>query len=116
MGCLNTPERADFILGYFDVDWNELLQLDKNDVNYSLSSFLAKLEELLDKHLPWKKVTKVELKRKVKPWITEEIFRKIKLKSKTFKNYIKCKNTQGNLKYTLYTEYKSLKNEITSLL
>ena len=66
--------------------------------------------------MPWKKETKVELKRKVKPWITEEIFRKLKLKSKTFKKYIKCKNTQGNLKNTLFTKYKSLKNEITSLL
>ena len=109
-------DRADFILDYFEVDWDELLHLNKNDVNFSLSSFLAKLEELLDKHLPWKKITKVELKRKAKPWITEELFHKIKLKSKTFGKYIKCKDTQRNLKNALLTEYKSLKNEVTLLL
>ena len=63
--------------------------------------------------MPWKKVAKSELKRKVKPWVTENILRKINLKSKTYEKYIKCK---GNQKNALFDEYKLLKNEITLLL
>ena len=66
--------------------------------------------------MPWKKVSKIELKRKTKPWVTNEIFNKIRLKSKTYEKYIKCKDTQNNLKHVLFDEYKILKNEITSLL
>ena len=66
--------------------------------------------------MPWKKLNKTELKRKVKPWVTDEIIRKIKLKSKTYEKYVKCKEIQGNLKNTLFTEYKSLKNEISTQL
>lgn len=35
----------------------------KNDLNLSLCSFLIKLNELLDKHMPWEKITKMELKK-----------------------------------------------------
>ena len=66
--------------------------------------------------MPWKKLNKTELKRKVKPWVTDKIIRKIKLKSKTYEKYVKCKKIQGNLKNTLFTEYKSLKNEISAQL
>ena len=109
-------DQAEFILDYFDVNWDEVLQLNKNDVNLSLSSLLGKLNEILDKHMPLKKVNKSELKRIVKPWVTDEIIRKIKLKSKTYEKYVKCKKIQGNLRNILFTEYKSLKNEINSLL
>ena len=66
--------------------------------------------------MPLKKVNKTELKRLVKPWVTDEIVHKIKLKIKTYEKYIKCKKIQGNLMSILFTEYKSLKNEINSLL
>ena len=108
--------RTDFILDFFEIDWDALVQLDKNDVNLSLTSFFTKFDELLDKHMPLKKLSKIELKRKTKPWVTQEIVNKIRLKSKTYKKYIKCKDTQINLKHVLFEEYKFLKNEITSLL
>ena len=92
------------------------IQLDKNDVNLSLSSFLTKFDEILDKHMPLKKLSKIALKRKTKPWVTQDIVNKIRLKSKTYEKYIKCKDTQINLKHVLFEEYKLLKNEITSLL
>ena len=109
-------DRAEFILDFFDINWDDILQLNMNDVNLSLSLFLEKLDQLFDKHMPWKKVTISELKRKMKPWVTTEISRKIRLKSKTYEKYIKCKKSQGNLKNILLQEYKSLKNEITLLI
>lgn len=109
-------DRNNFILDFLEINWDETLQLDKGDVNISLSSFLNKFNQLLDEHMPLKKTPSKELKRKVKPWVTNEILHKIKMKSKIFKKYSQCKSTQPYLKNILHTEYKSLKNEITSLL
>ena len=39
-------DRDDFILDFLGVDWDGLLELNKNDVNLSLSSFLGKFNEL----------------------------------------------------------------------
>ena len=86
-------DRNNFVLDFLDIDWDRVLQLDKNDVNISLSIFLSKMNHLLDKYLPWKKVSTKEFKRQTKPWITDEIFKKIKLKSRVFKWYISCKDT-----------------------
>ena len=108
-------DRNNFVLDFLDIDWDRVLQLDKNDVNISLSIFLSKMNHLLDKYLPWKKVSTKEFKRQTKPWITDEIFKKIKLKSRVFKRYISCKDTQLNMKNRLLEEFKALKNEITAL-
>jgi len=109
-------DRENFILDYLAINWDDILQLDENDVNLSLSLLLSKIDELLDKYMPWKKVTSKDLKKKSKPWITNDIFNKLKLKSKIYGKYIKCKSSQVDLKNTLLANYKSLKNEITLLM
>ena len=109
-------DRENFILDYLAINWDDILQLDENDVNLSLSLLLSKIDELLDKYMPWKKVTSKDLKKKSKPWITNDIFNKLKLKSKIYGKYIKCKASQVDLKNTLLANYKSLKNEITLLM
>ena len=109
-------ERENFILDFLGVNWDDVLQLGKKDVNISLSSFLDRFNGLLDKYMPLKKVNPKKLKSRNKPWVTNEILHKIKYKNKVFKNYSECKTTQINLKNTLYAEYKELKNEITSLI
>ena len=43
--------------------------------------------------MPLKKLSKIALKRKTKPWVTQDIVNKIRLKSKTYEKYIKCKDT-----------------------
>ena len=60
-----------------------------------------------------KKMSQKEFKRKYKPWISDEIIRKIKHKNKIFKKYVNCKNTIR--KQELNIEYKILKNKLTEL-
>ena len=71
------------------------------------------MNKLLDKYIPWKKLTKNEYKRKFKPWITDGILTKIKQRNKMFQKYANCKD--DTKKAQLKNEYKLIKNEITYL-
>ena len=106
-------DRVNFLYDYFEIDWYKELEPDKKDVNQSMKIFLTKINELLDKYMPIRKVTRREYKRRFKPWITDRIFEKIDRKNKAFKKYMKCKDT--TVREQLNTEFKVLKNEITSL-
>ena len=50
-------DRENFVLDFLDIDWCECLELDKNDVNNSTSIFIHKMNDLLDKYLPLKKLS-----------------------------------------------------------
>ena len=62
--------------------------------------------------MPLRKLTQKEYKRRFKP---DKILEKIELKNKTFKKYMQCKQTQLESKECLKIDYKTLKNEITTL-
>ena len=50
-------DRLNFILDYFDVDWDAILQANKDDVNLSMQIFMNKVNGLLDKYMPLRKLT-----------------------------------------------------------
>ena len=108
-----TFDRINFILDYLNINWDESLEAAKKDVNHSFGNFMSKINMLLDKYMPLKKISQKEFKRKFKPWISNEILCKIEYKNKIFKKYIKCK--VADRKQQLNMEYKQIKNEITSL-
>ena len=100
-----------FILDYLSINWDDQLNIDKNDVNHSLSKFMSQINSLIDKYMPLKKVSQKEYKRRFKPWISDEILAKIE--NKFFKKCIKCKIEYR--KRELNAEFKELKNKITTL-
>ena len=107
-------DRENFVLDFLDIDWLECLELDKNDVNNSTSNFIHKMNDLLDKYLPLKKLSQKQFKQRYKPWITDYILERISLKNNFLQRSTKCKNTlEKNL---LYQRFKDLKNEITCLV
>ena len=77
--------KEEFILDYFENDWDLILNVDKNDVIYSFDNFLLNLNNLLDKNALFKKVSKYQLKIKAKPWITTAIHKSISVKNSLFK-------------------------------
>ena len=102
-----------FILDYLNINWDDQLNIDKNDVNHSLSKFMSQINSLIDKCMPLKKVSQKEYKRRFKPWISDEILAKIENKNRIFKKFIKCKIEFR--KSELNAEFKELKNKITTL-
>ena len=103
-----------FILDYVSVDWDEVLNVEKNEVNLALENFLNKFNTILDKHMPRRKITRREYKQRYKPWISNHIVDKISIKNKILKKYVKCKNQSRKLK--LHDQFKAIKNEITHLI
>ena len=100
-------------MDYFRIDWKAELKPERNDTNYSTSKFMETMNGLVEKYVPLEKVTQKEFKRRYKPWISDNILKKIDEKNKIFKQYVKCKDTTRKKK--LLNEFKVLKNEITSL-
>ena len=48
-------KQENFIIDYFDKDWYDLLQIDQQNVNLSMESFLNNMNSILDTHAPLKK-------------------------------------------------------------
>ena len=106
--------REDFILDYLSINWDAILDLGKNDVNHSMNGFMNEMNVLLDKHMPLKKISRVEFKRRFKPWITNNILTKIRNKNSIFKKFVTCKDNAKKEEYK--KQFSTLKNEITLLI
>ena len=106
-------DRANLILDFLEIDWTECMDIEKEDVNHSTSQFILKMNELLDKYVPLKKLSQRQFKQRFKPWISDKILDKIALKNKFLQRSTKCKNSVD--KINLYNRFKDLKNEITDL-
>ena len=105
---LRNFDRVNFTLDYLNIDWNDKLDRYKNDANKAFEFFYWKMNKLLDKYMPLKKLSKKEYKRKFKPWINGNILNMIKEKNKRFKRFANCKNEAQ--KTLLKNEYKVVKN------
>ena len=94
-----------FTSDYNSVNWTDLLKLEQENVNFSLESYLNKINSILDTHAPFKKVNKYKLKLKTKPWITPGIQKSISVKNKLLKKYINLKDPMR--KTEIHNQYKS---------
>ena len=65
-------DRENFLLDLLSIRWDE--QITYKEANTSFDDFYLILEKLLDKHMPLRKITQKEYKRRFKPWITKGIF------------------------------------------
>ena len=106
--------QTDFLLDYFDKDWSDVLQLDQQDVNLSIESFLDNMNSILDEHAPLKRINKYKLKFKSKPWIITAIKKSITVKNKLLKRFINAKDSQT--KETFHRQYKDYRNMLSTLL
>ena len=68
---------------------------------------------LLDEFAPYRKISKKEFKLKAKPWINNEIIKKIRQRDNLLHKYHKSKD--ANHKKLVYQKYKYLRNNITKL-
>ena len=63
---------SSYIGEFSSVDWVDVLP-DNINVDAIFETFLTKINEIIDKYVPLKKLTRKELKDMSKPWITPEI-------------------------------------------
>ena len=105
--------RENFILDLLDINWVNVISIDKNDPNYSFNSFETKINSLIDAYLPLKKLTNKEIKLQFKPWITYGIRKSIQRRDNIFKKIIKTQDI--HIKDDIHKRYKKLRNQIDTL-
>ena len=67
-------------------DWAVLLQIDQQNVNFSMDYFLSNMNSILDTQVLLKNVNKYKLKFKTKPWITPALQKSISIENNALKN------------------------------
>lgn len=89
-------------LGKFEqLDWGEVFQ-GINDVNQAFGTFYSTATNIIDQHIPLRKLSKRESKLRRKPWITPALAISIGMKNKLFRKYVKTKNQHHHIRYKLY--------------
>ena len=106
-------DRENFIIDLLNIDWPSILKLEKEDPGYSFNSYEAKINTLIDKYMPLKRLTKREIKQQYKPWITNGIRKSIKRREKYYKKFIKAKDEV--IKEDYHSKYKEIRNAIVTL-
>ena len=92
----------DFLHDLQQINWEINVTASENDTDRLFSSFYNKLNKLVNKHAPFKPISKRKQRMMSKPWITKGIRASIKTKNKLL--------TMGN-----YELYKSYRNKIVTL-
>ena len=80
-----------FISDFENANWDEITDVNKENVNLSLNNYLYNTDLLLEKYAPLKRLNKQELKFQQKQWVTEGLQISIKKNNALFSRYIKCK-------------------------
>ena len=91
------------------INWHKIYS-NVSDPTTMFTSFYDKLNQIIDKHLPFKKLSRKEIKFSSKPWITKGIKTSINLKNKLYKKYLKTKHSYYLCKFKYY------RNRINHLL
>ena len=107
-------DRVSFIGELININWNEVLSVEKCDPDHSFQMFDSKINTLLNKYAPLKKLNKKDFKNQQKPWITNGILSSIKRRDKLLRKFIGEKEL--NSKENVHNEYKRLRNNIVALI
>lgn len=103
-------DREKFILDFLDIDWKKELLSQNPDLN--LSKFISKTNNLIDSHVPLKRVRFRDIPKK--PWITKGILTSIKRKNALYKKCISEKNLARRV--NLFANFKTYRNWLTRII
>ena len=91
-----------FVDDLIQVDWNEIIVRGTDDINKIFSSSYNKLNKVVNKHAPFKTMSKRRKKKLFKPWITKSIRTSIRVKTRLYMS--------GD-----HAQYKNYRNTISKL-
>ena len=102
--------RENFLLDFLEIEWNSLL--DSVDPSQNLAKFISMTNDLINQHVPLKKIRLHDLPRK--PWITKGILSSISHKNLLYKKFMKEKDLAK--KDILSSNFKTYKNWLTKII
>ena len=97
-----------------NTNWKEILKIERGDVDYSFDTFNKKINEILDKHGPFKKLSIQDEKLSKKPWITTGILNSIKNKNRLYRKVIRAKDPERIR--NLRNKFKLYRNKLDKIL
>ena len=106
--------KEELVADFLNINWTEVISPQKMDSDFSFNKFMETVNLNLDKHMPWKKMSKKDFKLEAKPWITYGILNSIKRRDTLLRKYIGC--PEGDRKNELHRQYKMLRNRIVALI
>ena len=105
----NKIDFNNFIEDFQNIDWETLFFLSK--VNDAYDSFLKETDTLIEKHIPFEKISERKLKQQpTKPWINNDLMKRINHKNKLHKR--PKLETNNNLKTKLHYEWQILQKAV----
>ena len=105
-------DRENFILDLLNIDWPKIINIQEEDVNKSFNVLETNLNNLIEKYMPMRKLTKKEVKSLGKPWITNDIKQAIRQREKMYGKFIKAKD--AGIKEDYHRQFKELRNQIVN--
>ena len=97
-----------FIEEIQNIDWETLFSV--SNVNDAYDSFLKETDTLTEEHIPFEKISKRKLKQPRKPWINNDLMKRINHKNKLHKR--SKLETTNNLKTKLHHEWQILQKAV----
>ena len=95
------------------IDWENFLQILKQNLNLSFELLNQKIESLLKTYYPKTIVSNTKLKETTKPWITKAIVKSIKVKNRIYKQF--CKAINPHEKTEIQKRFKVYRNHVVTL-
>ena len=91
------------------IDWSEVL-VSELDPSSMFHLFYDQISAIIDKQIPFKQITRKEVKLRSKPWITPAIKRSIQVKNKWHRKFLKTKSIY------YFNKFKYDRNKLNHLL
>ena len=102
-----------FLSDLLQIDWESMFQRYDLDADKCFNIFNDKIKVLVDRHLPTVRLTKRQLKLKLKPWITPGLLKSMAKRDVFYRKFIKAKSPETKTRFS--TLYKSYRNRIVEL-
>lgn len=111
--CWKNFDETKFSEDFSKIDWNQKLELDKNDPNLAFDNFFKITDSMVNEHAPMKKLSIRQSKKMNKPWVTKGIRISIDKREKLLN--LSTKEKDQNAKNVLRNQYKVYRNQIVKL-
>ena len=111
---LNFYDKISFYSDFQNIDWDDIINTNNEDTNSSFEAFFLNFNKLLDKHIPLKRLSNKNFKRRFKPWITIGILKSLRKRNELHSRYLRAKDHER--KQLLYFRFKAYRNMLVTLI
>ena len=102
-------DQQSFTQDFRDINWNTLFERFDHNPDSCFNVFNDKMKVLVDRHLPTVRLTKRQIKAKIKPWLTPGLLNSIAKRNVYHKKYVNAKSQESKDRFgTLYRTYRNL--------